>query len=329
MNVNKHLIKKLMICAAILLGVCLLGTQECQAFSPLTHGVSAELGANKLNLIDPQLRSAFISGAIFADFGRFDLDQYVKNILGRNCDSDSDQVAKMMFETATTEDKFATNSMTLWFALGWLEHVRQDSVGNVKNVFPSETYLEGCYLIDYALAHGFVGTDDKLCQMLSENPLYNKTRDFSLFIPADLIQETYKKLGVEISEPQVYGECAKIMLLENVVPVGNAPKQLGQVDISQKISIELHRVADSLNMSYFTDYPREILEEDEQKIVQTAEIEFIGDSKFTQAIHWAYSFSKSFCLRVDASERVQLVKNSSFSWVCQIAADKLRSGFKI
>lgn len=207
-------------------------------------------------------KNAFLSGAVYADIGRFKFDKET------GVDSDSYKFAKEM-------KKYAKTSEEKWFVRGFEIHTFQDKETGrfLKKVFGCEkySYLEyimncslldryflrktGCYISNDFL-HKFnfeqvsCGIDmKKLGESLGipENKIgdfvkniltnYSTLHDKSkLVIYEDLIKKTYASFGFEITSDDIYQQAANI-LGASIVGSSIVEKKEISPDLARKIEV--------------------------------------------------------------------------------------------
>ena len=184
--------------------------------------------------------TAFLSGLVYADIGKFKFDDELK------IDSDS-------YIFSETMKRLATTSEEKWFARGFAVHAFQDKnvTQFLKNVFGDEynsddyiDYLIKCALLDsyfFKKTNSFISND--FFERSNEKININKPLDISetklgiskvrlgsseisnnnndndnmyykkdmLVIYDDLIKRTYHSLGLEVTKDDIYDQAAVIL----------------------------------------------------------------------------------------------------------------------
>lgn len=160
---------------SIFLSSSLIFCQTTYAFFGQTHCSLSELALEKIeNLkINENEKSAFLSGSVCADIGKFEFDDKA------HIESDSKEFSeKLMSNTVTSEEK--------WFAIGVKLHVLEDKSANkfLKNIFKNQkigylNYIYCCGTID----NYFLKKDKKFIyfenfpKLFDSNQLISKLKD--------------------------------------------------------------------------------------------------------------------------------------------------------
>ena len=160
---------------SIFLSSSLIFCQTTYAFFGQTHCSLSELALEKIeNLkINEKEKSAFLSGSVCADIGKFEFDDKA------HIESDSKEFSeKLMSNAVTSEEK--------WFAIGVKLHVFEDKSANkfLKNIFKNQkvdylNYIYCCGTID----NYFLKKDKKFIyfenfsKLFDSNQLISKLKD--------------------------------------------------------------------------------------------------------------------------------------------------------
>jgi len=186
----KKFCKKLMIVIIISVVLLLNNNLEVFAFLPLTHKKITEEVAKRENL-PPVETEIYASGSILSDIGRLSFDHSTAAVNDEKIDSDGQKFTEALETIALG----SFSSEVQLFAQGWREHYIQDQKGDARSVFGSEvSYYNAIVRIDKCLFTGNV--------------------DYSFYINAELIKQTYAHFGLKLSESQVYAEILKMAILE-------------------------------------------------------------------------------------------------------------------
>lgn len=263
---------KKIVCAVM--SAVVLSATFCQmGVNALYGNAHFNLGKKIVDKMDEKLseseKSAFLSGMVYADIGRFKFDKET------GIESDSEQFAEKMKELAETPEE-------KWFARGFEMHVLQDNKtrGFLEDIFDCgyysySDYMNKCGTLDChflkqsgVLYNEFLdkfnfeqvvsGWDIKVLEKLSDVPadmmkhfvelIFKKYSSYpkknKLVMFDELIKNTYESLGFEVSLDEIHEQAGNVLGAFMIISAVIGKKVTIYNDLASRIETQSDSLAD-------------------------------------------------------------------------------------